>query len=122
MITLVGKIEPAPAPGTREFADMMCGHFQGLSEALRDVIGPETFGKYCSMMFGVQVRDPEGRPAIELRAIGGLRNSINVCAMIMRLAAKNLVKNAGMSEQEALMAVLEDLKSDVINYDAHTLE
>ncbi len=118
----MGKIKAAPAPGTREFADMMCSHFAGLSGTLRDVIGHETFGKYCSMMFGVQVVDPAGQRAIELRAIGGLHNSINVCAMIMRLAAKNLEKNAGLDSQTALLTVLEELKNSVISYDARTIE
>ena len=100
---------------------MMCGHFKGLSDALREEIGAECFGRYCSMMFGVCVEE-NGEKAIELRAVGGLGNSIKVCAMIMRLAAKNLEKHAQISEKEALLHVLEDLKNYVINYKAQAIE
>ena len=100
----------------------MCGHFVSLSSTLRDVVGAEEFGRYCSMMFGVQIQE-EGKPnAIEIRAIGGLRNSIKVAAMIMRLAGKNVAKHEGIPEQEALLRVLEDLKNDVLHYDAQKIE
>lgn len=97
----------------------MCKHFVAMSEALRDVMGAENFGKYCSMMCGIQIHKDDKEVGLEIRSIGGVNNSIRVCAMIVRLAAKNVASNAGIGEQEALMMVLDDLKDYITGFDAH---
>lgn len=104
-----------PKAGTVEFAHYMCDHFAALSGALKDLVGDD-YGEYCSMMFGVRV-DTENARCVEIRANGGLRNSVRVCANVCNLAAINLVKNnPGMTVEDAVLRVLEDLKHDMLSY------
>lgn len=113
---------PFPPAGSRAYANKLCDHFRSLAEALSIEAGVEDFGKNCCMMMGVQITESDKQNEIAVRAVGGLRNSIKVVAMIVRLAAKNIAAHEGITEHAAILRVLDDLKNDVLNYNAEVQE
>lgn len=107
-----------PEPGTEEFATFISSHFQTLTDTLRDIVGADAFAQHVAIMMGV-TSNVEGQFGIRVRAVGGLRSSVTVCAQICNLAARNYMKNAGISYQEAMMRVLHDLQTDMTSLDLH---
>lgn len=104
-----------PKGGTPEFSQYLRGHFDSLTDALKDLIGDD-FGKFASIIMGVDSIGQDGKNMFQLFATGNVRNSIRCCAMILHTAAKNAVISEKISEEAAMMRMLEELRKDVMMY------